>query len=227
MIDRITANWKSDVAFERLVRDAVDNESGAFEQINTPDKANAAYFAGMTLPMRDDDPQFAALTIGNFILGGGSLSSRLAYRVRQQDGLSYTIQSALQVSAVDQRAVFYIFAISNPENAGKVHSAIQEELQKLIESGITEQELEKAKAGYLQQQEVRRTNDRALASMLEAYAFIGRDMSFVTHVESQVQSLTVDEVTAAIRKFIQPQRLYIVSAGDFAKAAKSDSAQDK
>lgn len=227
VIDRITANWKSDVAFERLVRDAVDNESGAFEQINTPDKANAAYFAGMTLPMRDDDPQFAALTIGNFILGGGSLSSRLADRVRQQDGLSYTIQSALQVSAVDQRAVFYIFAISNPENAGKVHSAIQEELQKLIESGITEQELEKAKAGYLQQQEVRRTNDRALASMLEAYAFIGRDMSFVTHVESQVQSLTVDEVNAAIRKFIQPQRLYIVSAGDFAKAAKSDSAQDK
>ena len=222
VVDRITAGWKSEVPFERLVRESVENETGDFEQVNTPDKANAAYFAGMTLAMRDDDADYPALAIGNFILGGGGLSSRLADRVRQKEGLSYTVQSSLQTSAVDQRSVFYIFAISNPENANKVHVAVQDELSKLITNGITEKELEDAKKGFLQQQEVRRTSDRGLASLLESYAFIGRDMKFMSDFEEKVKSLTVDQVNAALKKHIKPERLYIVSAGDFAKAASND-----
>ena len=222
VVDRITAGWKSEVPFERLVRESVENETGDFEQVNTPDKANAAYFAGMTLAMRDDDADYPALAIGNFILGGGGLSSRLADRVRQKEGLSYTVQSSLQTSAVDQRSVFYIFAISNPENANKVHVAVQDELSKLITNGITEKELEDAKKGFLQQQEVRRTSDRGLASLLESYAFIGRDMKFMSDFEEKVKSLTVDQVNAALKKHIKPEGLYIVSAGDFAKAASND-----
>lgn len=223
-VDRITSGWKSSVPFARLPRESVNNDKGLFEQINTPDKANAMLFAGMTLPMRDDDPDYPALALGNFILGGGGLSSRLADRVRQQEGLSYTIQSALQPSAIDQRTVFYIYAISNPENAGRVREVIQEELQRLLKEGITEQELADAKAGYLKEQEVRRTNDRGLATMLEAYAFIGRNMQFVADFEQHVSGLQVADVNAALRKHLRPERLYIVSAGDFAKAGTGDGA---
>ncbi|MBL8819340.1 MAG: insulinase family protein [Planctomyces sp.] len=214
-VDRMTSGWKSTVPFERIPKEAKSNTEGDFAEVKTPDKANAAYFAGMTMPMRDDHPDYPALLIGNSILGGSGLSSRLGDRVRQQDGLSYTVQSMLQPSAVDQRAVFYIFAISNPENARKVHAAIQEELARLIKDGITEKELKDAVAGYLQEQQVRRSNDRGLASMLEAYRFIGRDLAFVTQLEDRVRSLTVEEVNAALQKHIDPNRLYIISAGDF------------
>ncbi len=215
VVERVTAAWMPRVPFERLARQSVNNETGELVRVNTPDKAQATWVAAMTLPMRDDDPDYPALALGNFILGGGGLSSRLADRVRQKDGLSYTIQSALQPSAVDPRTVFFIFAICNPENSDRVHEAIHEELRKLLDSGITEKELTDAKNGYLQEQQVRRTADPSLAMILEVYRFIGRDMKYVAEFEDKLQQLTVADVNRALRKHLVPERLYTVSAGDF------------
>ena len=214
-VDEFTTGWSSDVKFERLARVSVNNEKGDREQILTPDKPNAAYIAAMTIPMRDDHPDYAALSIGNFVLGSSGLSSRLGDRLRQKEGLSYSVQSSLQPSVVDERTTFFLFAISNPDNAPKVHEAIQDELKKLLDSGITAEELEAAKAGYLQEQQVQRTEDRAIVQSLESYAFIGRDMKFVADFEDRISKLTVEEVNAALKKHIDPQRLFIVQAGDF------------
>ncbi len=215
VVDEFTQGWSSDVKFERLARVSVNNDKGDREQILTPDKPNAAYIAAMTIPMRDDHPDYAALSIGNFVLGSSGLSSRLGDRLRQKEGLSYSVQSSLQPSAVDERTTFFLFAISNPDNAPKVHEAIQDELKKLLDSGITAEELEAAKAGYLQEQQVQRTEDRAIVQTLEAYAFIGRDLTFVAEFEDKISKLTVEEVNAALKKHIDPQRLFIVQAGDF------------
>ena len=218
-VDEFTTGWSSDVKFERLARVSVNNEKGDREQIVTPDKPNAAYIAAMTIPMRDNHPDYAALSIGNFVLGSSGLSSRLGDRLRQKEGLSYSVQSSLQPSAVDERTTFFLFAISNPDNAPKVHEAIQDELKKLLDNGITAEELEAAKAGYLQEQQVQRTEDRAIVQTLESYAFIGRDMNFVAEFEDKISKLTVEDVNAALKKHIVPQRLFIVQAGDF-KAEK-------
>ena len=218
-VDEFTQGWSSDVKFERLGRVSVNNEKGDREQIVTPDKPNAAYIAAMTIPMRDDHPDYAALSIGNFVLGSSGLSSRLGDRLRQKEGLSYSVQSSLQPSAVDERTTFFLFAISNPDNAPKVHVAIQEELARLLEKGITAEELEAAKAGYLQEQQVQRTEDRAIVQMLEVYAFIGRDMKFVGEFEDKISKLTVEEVNAALKKHIDPKRLFIVQAGDLKEEA--------
>ncbi len=214
-VEEFTKEWKSDVTFERIPRVSVNNTTGDFTKVNTPDKANAAYFAAMTLPMKDSHPDYPALAIGNFVLGSGGLSSRLADRVRQKDGLSYTVQSNLAPSAVDERTSFYIFAISNPENSTKLHEAIQEELKRLVDGGITQEELDQAKEGYLQSQQVARTEETSLIPLLEAYAFIGRDMKYVADYETKVRNLTVEDVNAALKQHIKPGRLFIVSAGDF------------
>lgn len=221
-VDKFTEGWNSDVPFARLARVHVDNKRGKIESINTPDKPNATYIAGMTIPMKDSDPDFAALTIGNFILGGDGLSSRLGNRVRQQDGLSYTIQSGLQPSAVDERTAFMIFAISNPENSSKVHQAIQEEIKILLDEGITQEELDNAKAGYLQEQQVQRTDDGSLSQILEVYSFIGRDMKFVADYEEKIQKLTVEDVNNALKKHIDAKRLFVIMAGDFDAALKAE-----
>ena len=71
------------------------------ETIATPDKENAVYLAGLSMPIKDDDPDYPALLAGNFILGGGGLSSRLADRLRQKGGLSYTAMSMFQASPLD------------------------------------------------------------------------------------------------------------------------------
>jgi zinc protease len=74
-------------------------------------------------PARDDDPDYPALVMGNYILGSGTLSSRLGTRVRQKEGLSYGITSSLSVSSQDQRASFTISAIVNPKISRDFRSA--------------------------------------------------------------------------------------------------------
>ena len=58
--------------------------------------------------------------MGNFVLGGGGLSSRIADRLRQKGGLSYTAMSMLQASPIDRRGNFMVLAIYNPDNVAKV-----------------------------------------------------------------------------------------------------------
>ena len=57
-------------------------EEALQKTINTPDKENAWYMAGLMLSMNDADPDFAALKIGDFLLGGGTLSSRHSMHIR-------------------------------------------------------------------------------------------------------------------------------------------------
>ena len=116
-------------------------------------------------------------------------------------------------SAVDRRTAFFIYAISNPQNLKKVDAAIREELARLLKDGITEAELEAAKSGYLQEQQVARANESALAGMLEVYAFVGRDMLYVEREEERILKLTVEQVNAAVRKYLLAERLYVVMAG--------------
>jgi len=108
-----------------------------------------------------------------------------------------------------------IMAIYNPVNVAKVVSAVDEEVARILRDGVTAEELKRAKDGYLKQLEVSRTNDNMLASSLAENLFIGRTMQFNADLETKIKSLTVEEVNAALRKYIHPEQLSVVTAGDF------------
>jgi len=144
------AGWKADKTYARIASPLKVEVPASQQNIPTPDKANATFTAGMLFPMRDDDPDYPALVMGNYILGAGSLSSRLGTRVRQKEGLSYGITSSLGVSSEDERASFSISAIVNPENIDRLQVCALEELERLLTDGVTPMELDNAREGYLQ-----------------------------------------------------------------------------
>jgi zinc protease len=190
---------------------------GGTRTIETPDKANAVYSAAMIFPMRDDNPDFAPLALGDFILGEDTLTSRLGTRVRQKEGLTYGVVSRLQASAQDQRTAFLVQAICNPININKVTTAIAEEIAALLTKGIPQDELATAKQGYLQQQELARASDRELVTVLCENLTVGRSMKYYADLEKRIAELTSDQVMAALRSHIDPKKLFIVTAGDFKK----------
>lgn len=201
--------------YQRIPRPATKMDA-EFIEINTPDKANAIYMAGLILPIRDDHPDYPAVMIGNDILGGaGALASRLGDRVRQQDGLSYSVGSMLHASSHDERSELMVFAISNPDNAAKVKAAIREEFDRIRKEGITEEELQKSIASYIESRKVARTKDGALAALLESNAEAERTMKYAAEQEEQIRKLTVEQVNEAIRKYLNPDKLVVVAAGDF------------
>jgi zinc protease len=208
-------NWKPSQSYARIASPLKSEVAGAQHEIKTPDKANATYNAGLLMPLRDDDPDYPALLMGNYILGAGTLSSRLGNRIRQQDGLTYGVSSSLTASPFDKRAGFSITAICNPQNMEHLAKDVQEELERLLRDGITQQELDDARKGYLQAVKVGRASDSALAGILSTLRHEGRTMAYEAEREKMINALTTKDVQAALQKHIDLKKLVFVRAGDF------------
>jgi zinc protease len=215
--EKIFQGWQSIFKQERVAQPAQTDVEGRIEEILTPDKANAVYYGGEQIAMRDDHPDYPALVIGNYILGGGALSSRLGDRVRQKEGLSYGVGSGLNAHPVDQRTSLTLFAITNPENRDRVVEVINEEIALLLDKGVTAEELQAAQQGYLQSEQLSRTQDANLSAILAGTIFAGRTMEYYAEFESRIAGLSVETVNQALRDYIDPERLVIYTAGDFAK----------
>jgi zinc protease len=168
--------------------------------------------------MDDQDPDYAALVLGNYIFGGSSLASRLGDRVRQKEGLSYGVSSGFFAGSEDKVARLSIGAICNPANIGKVETAVLEELEKLLKDGVTADELAKAKQGYLQSRELSRSSDLYVMGRLARSLRLDQTLAYDEAFDKKLAALTPDDVLAALKKHIDPKRLVVVIAGDFGKS---------
>jgi zinc protease len=213
----ILKDWKSDVPVRRIESQAPAKLAGRHENILTPDKANAVFMAGLAFSLKESDPDFAALRLGNYLLGGGTLSSRLGNRIRQKEGLSYGVSSAFTAAALDPSASFTVNAITNPVNIDRLEKAFAEELAEFLTNGPTETELKAGQKAYLEAQKVGRTSDGAIAGQIAANLRLGRTFAYSIALEKRIAALTPEEVRTAFQRHIDPKRLVIVRAGDFKK----------
>jgi zinc protease len=212
------SNWKSARPYARI-GEIYRDVAPINRSLETPDKANAFFIAGMNLNLRDDDPDYPALTLGNFMLGGGFLNSRLAVRIRQKEGLSYGVGSQLQAGSLDKSGVFVTFAIYAPQNVTKLEAAFKEEIERVLKDGFTAEEVKAAKSGWIGSRQVSRAQDAELAGKLRSFAYLGRTLAWDADLERKVEALTLEQITAALRRHLDPAKITIIKAGDFAKAS--------
>ena len=93
-----------------------------------------------------------------------------------------------------------------------------EEIEKARAEGFTAEELVAAKSGWSQGQQVGRAQDRSLASKLSSNLHLDRDMAWEANLEAKVQALTVEEVNRVFKKYVDPTKMIVIKAGDFAKS---------
>ncbi|MFN8279666.1 MAG: pitrilysin family protein [Saprospiraceae bacterium] len=218
-LDKEFGTWNSKMKFTRIADKYIDVPK-ADVNIETPDKANAMFLAGCNLEIRDDDPQYPAMVLANYILGGGFLNSRLATRIRQKEGISYGVGSQFNADAQDKSGGFMAYAIYAPENRDKLISAFNEEISKMLKDGFTEQEIKDAKSGLLQSRRVNRSQDNSLSSQLNMMSYLGRNMTFTQDLEKRIEALTPDDLNAAVRKHISLDKISMFKGGDFANKLK-------
>ncbi len=215
VLEELFGDWQAAEPYERVADPYREVETVSVD-LETPDKTNAMMMAVTSFSMRDDDEDYPALVMANYMLGGGFLSSRLATRIRQEEGLSYGVGSQVVAPPIDDSGLFLTFAIFAPENADKVVAAFRDEVRKALEDGFTEEEFEAARRGYLDAQQNGRSQDRSVAGMLNANLFFGRTMAFTAAEEQAIAELTLDEVNEALGKVISLDRISIFRGGDFA-----------
>ena len=194
--------------------------------IDTPDKANAIFITARTCDVGDEHPDYEAMLIGDYIMGGGPLSSRIADRVRKQDGLSYTAVTRFAGNSENQIGTFYIFCISKPTNTQKVIAAVTEEVDRMRESGVTAEELSNAKESYLKNRQGGRASDRKIASELISNLRLDRTMAFQSASDNKIAELDKQTVDAALRKVMDLDKMVEVTAGDFTQQDDSDDSDD-
>ena len=185
--------------------------------IDTPDKQMAIIAAAHGFALRDDHPDYPALEMAGYILGGGT-SSRMMNRLRQKEGLSYAAFGAVQVSSEDSFGLVFTGAMCAPANAPKAMKAMNEEIAKLVSMGTNDEELAISKKAYLKKFDQSLANDNALAAMLTEDMRLGRTLDFTAKVNAKIKSLTVAQVNKAIKKYISTSKLARVTAGDLTKA---------
>jgi zinc protease len=216
LVTDLFGNWKSPKPFVR-VPTLFQDVAATNQSFPAPDKANAFFLAGFNLKIRDDNPDYPALLLGNYMLGGGFLNSRLATRIRQKEGLSYGVGSGIQISSLDEWGRFMANAIYAPQNVDKLEAAFKEEIARMLKDGFTAEEVEAAKSGYLQSRQVSRAQDNELAGRLNNYLFLTRTLKWDADLDAKLRALTPEQITNAMRKHIDPTKITIIKSGDFAK----------
>ncbi len=217
------SGWKSPRPFTRVGREF--QEIAAVNQnLETPDKENAFFVARIDFQVRDDNADYPALVLGNYLLGGAA-KSRLIDRFRQKDGISYGAWSDFYASPFEPFGSLYAGAIYAPQNAEKLETAFREEVARLLKAGFTAQELAEAKSGWLQENKVSRSQDRELTRKMTDYLFFDRTLNWDAELERKIQALTAEQVVAAIRKYVTPDKITIIKAGDFVGAKAKTAGQ--
>jgi len=215
--DKEFADFTSDLPYSEI-KDPYATNKPVNEKIITPDKKNAFTLGFLNFEGSEYDKDYAALQVAGSVFGGGFLNSRIATRLRQQDGVSYGAGGGVNVDGDkdDRNSTMYIYAIYAPENEAKVQKGFEEEIARFIKDGITQQELDDAVKGWVQAQSVSRAKDNELSSTINNNLYYDRDMMFQKEIEERVESLTVEDVNKAIKTYFKEFKNWtVVNAGDY------------
>jgi len=214
-IEESFGNWRNNTPWERIVSDYRDIPAANIT-IETPDRENAIFIARINLDTNQNDPDYAALFMADQLLGSG-LSSRLGARIRVQEGLSYSVASSAGGNVFGRAGSWIMQAMAAPQNIARVEIAMREELERALKYGFTEEEVARAKFDWQQSFAQMRVQDAQLTSRLLQH--LDNDRTFLTWdkaFEERMLALTPEEILETMRRHIDPSKLTIVKAGDFA-----------
>ena len=210
---RALGAWVSKTPFERAPRPLIPL-TPMRQVLETPDKQNAVMVMRQPLPIRELDPEQAALLVANFIMGSAS-NSRLWTRIREKEGLSYDVRTQISFNPFEAASFFSCSAIFAPSNRAKVERAFEEELTRVERDGFTVAEIKEAKEGILNFRRLARAQDANLALTLATNAYLGRTFAIDRQVDDAITQVTPEQALLAWRKLIDPQRFVKALGGDF------------
>jgi zinc protease len=157
---------------------------------------------------------YPAFSVATYILGGGG-DSRLWKRIREREGLSYSVWTGVDWGDLDAHSVWIGNAIFAPVNRDKVERAFREEIAKILTDGFSAHEVENAKKSLLNFRRLSRAQDEFLARALARNLELNRTFEFAQRVDQAVAGLSAGQVNNALRVHLKPDAMAFVLAGDF------------
>ncbi len=217
LLHKAFGNWTAPENWKRIERPLLARKPARLV-FDTPDKANVSISAyhSVALGGKRLDAEDYAMALAARIFGGGP-GSRLWVRLREGGGLSYSAGANYSASAYEPNATISLSAEVAPQNLGVAEKAIREELERSLREGFTAPELESFRQQILADRQRGRSGDAW------ALGFMGGQMEFQHPKDYSAQgdalyaSLSLAQVNAAWRKYVQPEKLVWGIFGDQSK----------
>jgi len=218
LLESVLGNWNNQAKFERAYPTFFATKQGK-EIIQTPDKENAAAVGSLNFQMNRTNPDYAALTFANEVMGGGFMTARIPQRLREKEGISYGAGTSLSIpnDIKNDNSSWMIYAFLNPTKRTEVETAINDEFAKLVANGITEDELKANKTSWKNARQTNLGSDNYLLSLSNMRLMYGTPFSDFDKLNAEIDKLTVKQVNAAIKKYLQPSKFTTIYVGDFTK----------
>jgi len=163
------------------------------------------------------DPDYFALTVGNYILGGGGFVSRLSEEVRQKRGLSYSVYSYFTPGL--HAGAWTLGLQTRPDQAAQAVQVSRDVVRRFVAEGPTEAELKAAKDFMIGGFALRIDSNRKLLDNLANIAWYELPLDYLDTWTKQVEKVTAAQVKAAFGRKLQPDRMVTVVVGGRAAPA--------
>jgi predicted Zn-dependent peptidase len=211
-IDKYVANWQNkNVKFPALSKQFPQPEPGVYF-IQMP--INQGYINIGHLGLEDTNPDYSAVQVMNFILGGGSFSSRITIKVRSDEGLSYN-----QGSRFSYRwgfpGTFSGYVQTKSSTVGYAISLIENEFNRIRKEPVTDAEMDTAINYYLESFPGSFETAQSRVSTFANLEMNGRPMDYYKTYRDKIKAVTKAKVQEVANKYIQPDKLVVMIVGDW------------
>jgi len=173
---------------------------------------NQAYINIGQLGIKRDNPDRYAVQLMNYILGGGSFTSRLTSRVRSDEGLAYRTGSSFDINSPDF-GTFNAYCQTKAATAHKAIGIMMEEIRKIRESGVTAQELTEARDAAINRTVFNFDTPGKIVRNLMSLEFDGWPMDFYKTYLDNYRKVTVDDIKRVAQKYLTPDSMTYVVVG--------------
>ncbi|QHT70706.1 insulinase family protein [Rhodocytophaga rosea] len=228
--------------FQKLVSNALQGFSGGITYpaiakathapaekkvvVEMKEKASATLAIGMATGLKQTDKDYLPLFVGNQVLGGGGFTGRLMSIIRDDEGLTYGIYS-YHTGDVFSDGYFGVTGQFAPELLDKGYASTMREFNRWIKEGISEKDLQDKKMNIVGSFKVELSTTGGIANEILNTIQAGLPISYLDEFPARIEALTLAEVNAAMKKYIDPSKMVVVMAGSIDKEGKPQGAANK
>jgi zinc protease len=210
---KLTADWKK-AELTRPKTPAVDKPK-EFEQkiITMPEAAQLHFYMGH-VGIKRDNPDFYKLLVLDYVLGTGpGFTDRLSARLRDREGLAYTVTANISSSADLEPGIFTCYIGTDKENFARVKAEFLEELNRIRDEKAKPEEVQDAKTYLLGSRLLQFTTNAGIAGQLLTIDRHNLGDNYLEDFRKAVEAVTPEDVQAVAKKYIDPTRMVLAAAG--------------
>ena len=180
-------------------------------ELRIPHPATQSHILIGSAVMKRGDPDYFALTVGNYILGGGGFVSRLMEQVREKRGLAYSVYSYF--TPLMQEGPYQAGLQTKKEQANEALALVRKIIAEYVASGPTAKELRAAKDNLAGGFALRIDSNRKILDNLSAIGFYNLPLDYLDTWSAKVERVSVEDIRRALKKHLKPEQFSTVIVG--------------